>query len=376
MHPQRGLACALSLILVAMSASAVQPYTPDAASTLSASSTTAAPAMRERDVVHTPVPKVQPGRLELVTPSGPVEVPVAVSRDWTRPQPDVTRVVVVIPGWPRRDLTSGEYAAKIAGPAARGAMLITPQFLTAKDVATHHLPDNMLRWREDDWPRARLSTGPIELSSFEVVDEIFRRLANRAIFPNLNTIVLAGHSAGGQYVQRYAALGRGEADLGGAPIHIRYVVANPATYLYLTDDRPDGDGTFAPFDAKECPTFDRWNYGLRTGVPPYAGAPTTADAVKARYLRRDVVYLLGTADNSPDEDSVGHNCEADAQGLTRYTRGLAYDAYIHMLDPQTHQLALEAQGIAHSSGRMYASACGLTALFDKPGCGESVSKQP
>lgn len=126
---------------------------------------------------------------------------------------------------------------------------------------------------------------------------------------------------------------------------------------------------------KRCPTFERWNYGLRTGVPPYAGAPATAEAAQARYLQRDVVYLLGTADNSPDEDSVGHNCEADTQGLTRYDRGRAYDAYIHLLDPQTRQRVLEAPGIAHSSGRMCASACGMAALFDKPDCDAAVSER-
>ncbi|MBN3723168.1 alpha/beta hydrolase [Burkholderia sp. Ac-20379] len=367
MHPQRSFIRALPLMFaatLAWAAPAAQADTP-----------AAAPAMRERDVVHTPVPIVQPGRLELATPSGTVQVPIAVSRDWTQPQPGITRAVIVIPGWPRRDLTSGEYAARIAGPSARDALLITPQFLTAKDIAAHRLPDTMLRWREDDWPRARLSTGPVAISSFEIVDEIFKRLANRTLFPNLRMIVLAGHSAGGQYVQRYAALGRGEADLGSAPIHLRYVVANPATYLYFTDVRPGSDGAFAPFDAKQCPRFERWNYGLGSGVPPYAGAPATAEAVQARYLKRDVVYLLGTADNSPDEDAVGHNCEADAQGLTRYARGLAYDAYIHMLDPNTHQHVLEAPGIAHSSGRMYASACGMAALFDKPGCNEAVPER-
>ncbi|WP_414449083.1 alpha/beta hydrolase [Burkholderia sp. 22PA0099] len=361
MRLQRTLIYAWPLMLAAMSAVAAQADTP-----------AAAPVMRERDVVYSPVPIVQPERLELATPSGTVQVPIAVSRDWTRPQPDVTRAVIVIPGWPRRDLTSGEHAARLAGPAARDAMLITPQFLTAKDIAAHHLPDTMLRWRESGWPHARLSTGPVAISSFEVVDEIFKRLANRALFPNLRLIVLAGHSAGGQYVQRYAALGRGEADLGGEPIAIRYVVANPATYLYFTDVRPDRNGAFAPFDAKRCPTFERWNYGLRTGVPPYAGAPATAEAAQARYLQRDVVYLLGTADNSPDEDSVGHSCEADAQGLTRFDRGRAYDAYIHMLDPQTRQHVIEARGVAHSSWRIYASACGMAALFDKPGCSDAV----
>lgn len=50
----------------------------------------------ERDVVNTAVPVVQPDRMVLATPAGPMEVPLAVSRDWTRRQEGVTRAVIVI----------------------------------------------------------------------------------------------------------------------------------------------------------------------------------------------------------------------------------------------------------------------------------------
>lgn len=58
--------------------------------------------MPERELVNTPVPVVQKGRLDIETRSGDFELPIAVSRDWTKPQDDVTRAVIVIPGWPRR----------------------------------------------------------------------------------------------------------------------------------------------------------------------------------------------------------------------------------------------------------------------------------
>ena len=73
--------------------------------------------MPERELVNTPVPVVQKGRLDIETRSGDFELPIAVSRDWTKPQDDVTRAVIVIPGWPRRDLRSGEHAAEVAGAA-------------------------------------------------------------------------------------------------------------------------------------------------------------------------------------------------------------------------------------------------------------------
>jgi hypothetical protein len=357
------IACSLPVLLVAASASIAS-----AGNLKSVSPVSGIKVMTERELVNTPVPIVQKGRLVISTRSGDFEMPIAVSRDWSQPQDDVTRAVVVIPGWPRRDLRSGEHAAEVAGAAARGTVIVTPQFLTARDVAAHNLTDNMLRWGEDDWKEGKPSQDAAAISSFQIVDEIFRRLANRTIFPNLTTIVLAGHSAGGQFVQDYAVLGRGEAGLGDAPIHVRYVVANPATYLYLTDERPDSNGDFAPFNAASCRAFNQWNYGLEAGIPAYPPRPGSINELKARYLQRDIIYLLGTADNAPDGDGQDRSCAAEAQGATRYARGRAFDAYVHILDPHTNQRVFDARGIGHSSYRMYSSVCGLAALFDKPGC--------
>jgi pimeloyl-ACP methyl ester carboxylesterase len=257
----------------------------------------------------------------------------------------------------------------VAGEASRDTILITRQFLTAKDIAAHGLANAVLRWRKNDWQQGKASADPVALGSFEVVDEIFRRLAERSIFPNLKTIVLVGHSAGGQLVQRYAAIGRGDAGMEHLKIHVRYLVANPASYFYLTSDRPGATGAFHPFDAGSCPGFDHWPYGLNPGVPSY-GTGLQSKQARAAYLRQDIVYLLGTSDNAPDADGMDHSCGAEAQGATRYARGLAYNAYVHLLDPQTRQHVLEVPGIAHLSYPMLSSACGLFALFDKAGaCG-------
>ena len=45
----------------------------------------------------------------------------------------------------------------------------------------------------------------MSISSFEVIDQIISHIAEPDLFPNLATIVVAGHSAGGQHVNRYAA---------------------------------------------------------------------------------------------------------------------------------------------------------------------------
>ena len=46
------------------------------------------------------------------------------------------------------------------------------------------------------------------VSSFAVLDALLQMLSDRQHWPALDLVVLAGHSAGGQFVQRYAVAGR------------------------------------------------------------------------------------------------------------------------------------------------------------------------
>lgn len=89
--------------------------------------------------------------------------------------------------------------------------------------------------------------------------------------------------------------------------------------------------------------------------------------IEEHYLQQDIVYLLGT-DDDPKSNGIDLTCAGEAEGATRLTRGLSYNAYIHMLDPNTKQHVVEVPGVGHKSYAMYASACGLSVLFDKTGC--------
>jgi len=323
----------------------------------------------ESDLTKTAVPQVQDGRLTIETAAGSGVIPLHVTRDWDSPEPDVTRALIVIHGWPRRDLRAGAYAASKAGVAGAHTMVITPQFLTVVDVAAHDLSPITLRWGRDAWHAGYDALDPAPISSFAVIDTIFQRLANRTLFPNLQQVVLAGHSAGGQFVQRYAAVGRGDSVLIAQGIRVRYVVANPSTYLYFNDKRPVADGGFARPATLMCKDYDRWNFGLGSKLPPYIEQPVSASAIEHTYLARDIVYLLGTADDDLAADGMDTRCGAEAQGPTRYTRGLAYFRYLSTLGPKrANQRLMEIPGVAHDSGKMYTATCGLNALFDIGSC--------
>ncbi|MGA8400025.1 MAG: hypothetical protein WB697_09050, partial [Stellaceae bacterium] len=141
-------------------------------------------------------------------PIGEAQLPVFVSQDWSRPLPDIRRAVIVVHGYNRN---AADYARNMMalGPPA-DTLVVAPQFLAPEDIAAHQLPDSVLRWDLENWEDGNPALGPTALSAFDGFDAILAKLTDRTIFPNLSRIVLAGFSAGGQVVQRYAAVGKGE----------------------------------------------------------------------------------------------------------------------------------------------------------------------
>lgn len=318
----------------------------------------------------TPVWLVADHRLTVRTPAGSGELPLYLSKAWDRPQPVITRAIVTIHGIERAaDIARAiaEVGRARSGLDPESVLLIEPQFLNDTDVSAQSLPPETLRWSRASWEGGEDARGPAPISSFAAIDAILARLADRATFPDLKTVVIAGHSGGGQLVQRYAVAGRGEAALTKVGVHVRYLAANPSSYVYFSPERPAGDG-FATFNGAACPAYDHWKYGM-TGLPAYAAGDDPA-VLEAAYATRDVVYLLGTGDDNPNHPALDKTCMAEAQGPNRYARGLNYFHYLQWRHPTglAHRL-LRAPGVGHDSDGTFNSACGLAALYDLPGCG-------
>ena len=201
-----------------------------------------------------------------------------------------------------------------------------------------------------------------------MLDDLLRSLDDRKRLASLTGIVLAGHSAGAQLVHRYAVLNNTDGALRRDGLALRYVIANPSSYLYLTNERPRADGKgYAPYERGICPTYNQYKYGTDK-LPAYA-RETDDSRLFVRYAARDVIYLLGGADNNPEHRLLDKACGAEAQGATRLARGTGYVQYEHVLAARgakpvaLRHASFEVGGVGHDSKRMFGSICGVRALL-------------
>jgi hypothetical protein len=314
------------------------------------------------------------------------QVPYDAERSLSAQDPQVERAVVLLHGSSRSSSNAYDTlveAAALSGAGAAATLLVAPQFLIEVDLASHALPADRLFWSDSGWKQgnASLSTAanprPASLSSFAVMDSILHGIAARS--PNLQTLVLAGHSAGGQFVHRYAAGSTLEDGLDG--VDVQYVVANPSSYLYLDPQRVV-DGTMNQFAVpppavvQSCPDYDDYKYGL-SDRNAYMSRFTRAEIV-ARYPARHVVFLLGEEDVDPAAVDLDTSCAAMLQGDNRRERGVIYAAFLrHFYGPAigATQPAIVVPGVGHSGHNVFTSPCGRAPLFGGGGC-DPVAVEP
>jgi hypothetical protein len=281
------------------------------------------------------------------------------SFDLTLPNPSIRRALFVIHGLDRNvtyNFSTGIVVAESRN-ALREMVVISPHFQASDD---NPAPDEYY-WATGGWARGHLSLtgGPTpRVSSYEVVDQILEQLADPSVFPALEEIVVAGHSAGGQYVHRFASGSPVEAEVSG--LRFRYVVANPSTFLYLGPERPDGSGGFAIPEPGACPDYNAWHRGLENRNT-YMNR-LTDEEIRSNLVGRDLRILLGTSDTGSTDLDV--TCGGMFQGEHRYARGLNILAYMDAFFPGHGHRGYEVLGVGHSSRQMFSSFRGIQAIFD------------
>ncbi|HEV2903553.1 MAG TPA: hypothetical protein VGW32_00820, partial [Pyrinomonadaceae bacterium] len=212
----------------------------------------------------------------------------------------------------------------------------------------------------DSWRSGGVAIGAANLTSYDFMDAIVRALTRKENFPNLKSIVISGHSAGGQFATRYGMANQIH-DSAGVPI--TYVVSNPSSYSYLDPERPGGaNNELRPFgDARNCTTYDNWPYGFKNRTGYASKIPD--DQLKKQMGARPMTYLLGELDVLPLA-GFDSSCPAMAQGPTRLARGQAYAAYLKAKYNAPHQVVVVPL-CGHNARCVFTSEAALPVLFPK-----------
>jgi len=258
----------------------------------------------------------------------------------------ITRALIMVHGAGRNAdhyFETSMAAAFLAG-AIDNTIVIAPHFIAGNDKPQ----PNEVMWPErgENWRSGGTSPTNPTINAFRFVDDIVKKLADKKTFPNLAHIVIAGHSAGGQFATRYEMANKVHNTPG---VSISYVVANPSSYAWPAAVRPlpTGDAdpkkganealgdeqekvhtdfTFGAFDAAKAPGFNRWPSGLDSLATGYVKG-MTADQLKKNLVERPTTYLLGQVDVLPLGGFDG-SPNAMAQGPTRRARGEAFFKYV------------------------------------------------
>ena len=323
-------------------------------------------------VTAAPVDNVGTYRFPVVVQGYTLKIPYDANQSVTSAHSSVVRLVLLIHGSSRHSDTALETLtmdAQAAGVNNSSSLLVGPQFLTEEDIQAKNLAADMLFWEDDGWKQGdqSLSTSshsrPAKISSFAVLDSMLLRIA--ALCPNLKTIVIGGHSAGGQFTNRFAEGSRVPQTLAARGIQMSYVVANPSSYMYLDGTRlvPKTTNSWA-IPQTSCSGYNSYKYGLQSRNP-YMAAVSSSQII-SQYAQRRVTYLLGELDNDPNGDGVDQDCPAEIQGSYRLERGLNFRKYlIHYYGTGILDLheAITVPGVGHDSQGMFTSTCGLSRLF-------------
>ena len=307
---------------------------------------------------------------------------------------------------------AGVQAAAMAGYGNGRALVLAPRFMEPADQPTQGLvwwngsyPQGCWRCGAESDPSSS-ATGRT-VSSYAVLDAMVTALqqgASRGSYPRLDRVTLAGHSSGGQIVQRHAIFtrlppptdhwptaglsrgaataARGAATGGKAALRVRHVPGNPSSYAYLSPRRwrglSDAPGNLLVPDSATraaCPDYDDWHFGLSARLPPFVrAAPGGVESAVRRFAARDVTYLQGYNDTcacNPGDgcQCVSHGlevtCSDELMGTYRLQRGRLYYAHLTAHYGRRVHAMKEVANVGHDHTLLWQSKEGLEALFGR-----------
>lgn len=248
--------------------------------------------------------------------------------------------------------------------------VMSPYFPSGSDKAFAYPWDESLKggrssntsalvWSGSQWSAGGDAQYPFaqkkEISSFYVLDEIIKYYDDQSIFPNMKSIVLVGHSMGGQMLERYAAIGE-ELD---TKARLVYWIGNPSSYTWLNDYRP--------MYVADCASYDIYRDGFAnfTEYPMTYGKELVAsglDAILMNFQSKQIAWARALQDMG-DHSST---CGANTTGANRNERFFNFIDWFRPScpDPEGDNCdTVDLIDTTHDNGRMFDSPAGQSRIF-------------
>lgn len=281
-------------------------------------------------------------------------------------------------------------SAAVALSRSQNVMVVAPRFVSVSDGSIIlEEGGTALRWSDEDngpWRYGARSVYPAKstISSFAAMDSLVQTLLDRTPAK----VVVAGHSSGGQFVQRWSLLTETWSDN-----RIRAVVANPSSYAYLSPLRKINGQWQIPSDVDamtrtitDCLRYNQWEWGLDDQSNAAIDDKKIDDEYKRlamdqigrnvtkliqRFGTRDIVYMIGSLDrcNVSSSDGWCHShglettCMDELQGSMRLERQFNYyESLETIVGIKTHS-RITVEGVGHDHSLMFTQPEGLEAIF-------------
>ena len=277
---------------------------------------------------------------------------------------EITTAIIVIHGTNRN---AGTYyrnmrdAVSMAGRSS-SMVVIAPQFLIKDDVEDSYGNDSRLfYWSSSGWKIGYKAKNHNGYSSFEIVDFIINKLKDSQ---HIKDVVVIGHSAGGQFVNRYGALSRSST----SPFNVKYITANPSSYMYFDNQRLVNGSWRVPNTNAD---YNEYKYGTER-LSSLSYVKNKYSFNESVYRNRKHIILLGKNDTQRSS-SLDKSESADLQGRHRLERGRTYKKHLDRHFNGHNTTVKEVPGVGHSHSGIFKSSQGRSAIFNSGGSSGSSS---
>ena len=303
---------------------------------------------------------IAPDRFVFEEDNKKISIPIATSQPLNKNNNETEYLIIMVHGAGLNAKKSFETAQKFIEALKitnNRFLVLAPQIIEGVKLDEKGILFWDRKWREGGMSLStRLNKDLPSLSSFDVMDRLID--VSIKLNPNIHKIIILGHSAGGQFVLRYAAINNRHELLKQRGVSIRYVVANLSSYLYLDKTRykftSKGKILKIPQEEfKDCPGYNKFKYGIEDFYGYAENISITT--IRKRMTTRPIMFLLGAEDIDRGL-FVDKSCEVEVQGKNRFERGILYRhhlSYFIKNVPNSQHIWIEIPGVGHNATEMF-----------------------